>query len=148
MSIALPSSTNILCTLLLTTLAVITKVLIYGWCPHLVSTSVKTMSLKSRWVLLVWPSSVLCTCVWGGVLASFAYLLSALRLSPAICGPPIMVKTSLILSILYCLCRFSLLATWGSSKNSLKYPTLMSISISSLRAMHLSILCPISLWKA
>ena len=84
----------------------------------------------------------------GRFLASFEYLSRALQLSLATCSPPIMVNTSLILSRLRCLGRSSLLATWGSSKSSWKHPALMSLPISSLRSMHLSVLCLISLLKA
>ena len=42
-----------------------------------------------------------------------------------------------------------LLATCGSlSRNSLKYPAWINLSILSFKVMHLSLLCPISLWKA
>ena len=78
----------------------------------------------------------------------FCVLSRALRPFPATHVPPIMVNTSFILSGLYCRGWSSLIAAWGSSKNSLKCPTLMSLSISSLKATHLSVLCPMSLWKA
>ena len=149
MSTALPSSTNILCTLLLATLAVMTKVSVWGWCTYVVSALVKTMSSSSRRSLLAWRSSVWFTYGWGGFLASFAYLSHALRLSLATCSPPMMVKTSFIFSKLHCLGHLFLLAIWGFfSRNSLKYLAPINLSISSLRVIHLLVLCPMSLWKA
>ena len=83
-----------------------------------------------------------------GILASFVYLSRALRLSLARCDPPIIVKISRTFSGLRCRGRSSLFVTWGSSTNSLKWLAFMSLSISFFRATHLSVLCPISLWKA
>ena len=47
---------------------------------------------------------------------------------------------------LLCIGRSFIRVTWGSSsKNSLKCPSLINLYISSLRALHFTVLCPIYL---
>ena len=146
MSIVLPLSTNILFTLLLATLAAMTNASLCGWCTHLEYAFVKITSSSSRQALFTRHSSVLCTCVKGALRASFAYLSCAFQFSPTTFGPPKMVKTSLILYGLRCLGRSFVTVTWGSfSKNSLKCPAHSNLSILSLRGLHFTMLCPISL---
>ena len=117
--------------------------------PHLASTSVKTTYSSSHQVLFTGCSSILCTCVRGTLCASLVYLSPSFWLSSATCGPPKMVRTSLILSRL-CWCGLSfVVVTWGLfSKNSLKFHALISLSIVSLRALHFTALCPMSFWYA
>ena len=85
--------------------------------------------------------SVLCTCVRGVLCTSLAYLSRTFRLSPATCGPPKMVRTSLILSGLRCHGHSFATETWGSlSKNSLKCPIPFNLSILYLRALHFTVI--------
>ena len=149
MSMTLSLSTNILCTLLLATLAVRTNASLWGWCTHLEFVSVKTMSLSFYWALFIGCSSVLWTCARGALHASFTYLSRALRLSPAYMWP-------------FKDCQHLPYSFWASLSWSLVHfsdigfilQELFQISYSyqslnpSLRAIHFSILCPMSLWKA
>ena len=148
MSTTLPSSTINRWTLLLATRAVIVRASTWGWLTHWASASVKTMSSSSLHACLAGRSFVLYICIGEGALASFVYLSCTLRLSPARWDLPIIVSTSQTFLGMRCWGRSSLFAAWGLSTNSLKWPALMSLSISSFRATHLSVLCPISLWKA
>ena len=82
----------------------------------------------------------------GALCTSFADLSRAFRLSPATCGLPKIVKTFLILSRLHCHGHSLVVATWGSLfKKSLKCPTVINHSISSLKVLHFIVLCPMSL---
>ena len=149
MSTTLPLFTIILWTLLLVTFAVITDASLWGWYTYLAFASVKTMSSSSCRAPFTGRSSILCTYVRGVLRASLAHLSHAFQLSPATCGPPKIVRTSLILYGLHYCGRSFVVATWGSfSKSSLKCPSRINLSISFLRALHFTVLYPISLWYA